>query len=144
MLGCAFGLTSYTAGISQIFHQFNVSMTLAILGFTIYLMGISFASIYTPHLSERLGCSVIYLTTIPICLLFILGASRSSTIGGVIICRFFAELFGGPSLVLIDGTFADIWSADTTNTYYAFLGASSYIGAALGPLVGVFVAAARG
>lgn len=76
-------------------------------------------------------------------MLFILGASRSQSIAGIIVCRFFAGLFGGPCLVLIEGTFADIWSAETTNTYYAFLGCASYIGAALGPLVGGFVVAAR-
>jgi DHA1 family multidrug resistance protein-like MFS transporter len=47
-------------------------------------------------------------------------------------------------LVLIEGTFADIWDAETTNTYYAFLGTSSYIGAACGPLIGGFVVTAKG
>lgn len=75
--------------------------------------------------------------------LFVLGASRSQTDEAVIACRFFAGFFAGPSLVLIEGTFADIWSAETTNTYYAFLGSASYIGAALGPLICGFVVTAR-
>jgi MFS family permease len=76
-------------------------------------------------------------------MLFILGASHSHTIGGILVCRFFAGLFGGPCLVLIEGTFADVWSAETTNTYYAFLGAAPYIGGALGPLICGFVVAAQ-
>ena len=36
--------------------------------------------------------------------------------------------------MLIEGTFADVWSAETTNTYYAFLAISSYIGTAVGTL----------
>jgi DHA1 family multidrug resistance protein-like MFS transporter len=124
--------------------EFQVSMTVAILAFSIYLMGVAFAPIYTPHVAERIGRSKIYLFSIPIWMLFVLGASRSRSIGGVIACRFFAGVFGGPTLVLIEGTFADIWSAETTNTYYAFLGMASYIGAATGPLVGGFVAQARG
>lgn len=39
----AFGLTSYTAGISDIVKTFDVSMTTAILGMSIYLFGIAFA-----------------------------------------------------------------------------------------------------
>ncbi|KAF2668752.1 MFS general substrate transporter [Microthyrium microscopicum] len=140
----AFSLTTYTAGLQQVIAEFHVSMTVGVLAFTIYLMGIAFAPIYTPHVAERVGRSYIYLITIPINLLFILGASRSQTIGGLLVCRFFAGFFGGPSLVLIEGTFADIWSAETTNTYYAFLGASSYIGAGLGPLIGGFVATNKG
>lgn len=77
-------------------------------------------------------------------MIFLLSSMRSKTFAGVLVCRFFAGLFGGPVLVNIEGTFADMWSAETTNTYYAVLGAASYIGAALGPLIGGFVVAAKG
>lgn len=46
--------------------------------------------------------------------------------------------------MLIEGTFADMWPAETTNTYYAFLGCASYIGTALGPLICGFAVTARG
>ena len=36
----------------------------------------------------------------------------------------------------IEGTFADIWSAKTTNTYYAIQGTAQFVGTALGPLIG--------
>ena len=39
----AFGLTSYTAGISDIIETFDVTMTVAILGMSVYLFGIAFA-----------------------------------------------------------------------------------------------------
>ena len=55
------------------------------------------------------------------------------------VLRFFAGLFGGPCVVNIEGTFADIWSAETTNTYYAFQGTAQFIGAGLGPLVGGYL-----
>jgi DHA1 family multidrug resistance protein-like MFS transporter len=128
----AFGLTAYTAAIPQIMLSFEVPMTKAILGFSIYLFGIFFAPIYTPHLSERHGRSIIYLISIFCCGLFHLGAALSQKFAGLAICRFFAGLAGGPCLVLIEGTFADIWAAETTNTYYAFLACASYFGAASG------------
>lgn len=99
---------------------------------SLYLFGIAFAPIWTPHLTERIGRSLIYLVALPVCALFILGAGLSHSVGGVLACRFLAGLSGGPCLVLIEGTFADIWSAKTTNTYYAFLGTAAYFGAALG------------
>ena len=128
----AFGLTCYTSGINDVVKEFGVSMTEAILGLSLYLFGIAFAPIWTPHAAERLGRSKIYLASLFVCSLFILGAGLSPNFTGVAICRFFAGLTGGPCLVLIEGTFADIWSADTTNTYYAVLGLSSYCGAAAG------------
>ena len=59
-------------------------------------------------------------------------------------CRFFAGLFGGPTLVLIEGTFADVWSADVTVTYYAVLTLASFIGTACGPLIGGFIVSLNG
>jgi DHA1 family multidrug resistance protein-like MFS transporter len=142
--------------------RFDVSMTKAILGMSLYLFGIAFAPIYTPHLSESYGRVPVYLASLPIFMLFILGAGFSQNFASLAVCRFFAGLFGGPSLVLIEGTYADVWHAKVTGTYYAALALASYIGAAvgtssryldsstavltvfLGPLVGGFVFAAKG
>jgi DHA1 family multidrug resistance protein-like MFS transporter len=125
-------------------ESLDISMTQAVAGFSLYLFGIFFAPIYTPHLSERFGRSIIYLISIFLCGLFHIGAALSQSYTSLAICRFFAGLAGGPCLVLIEGTFADIWSAETTNTYYAFLGVASYFGAACGPIVGNFVVQAGG
>ena len=57
----------------------------------------------------------------------------------MMVTRFFAGLTGGPALVLIEGTFADVWSAESTVTYYVFLTMASFIGAAAGPVVGGFI-----
>ena len=43
-------------------------------------------------------------------------------------------------LVLIEGTFADVWSADVTVSYYAVLTLSPFVGTACGPLIGGFLA----
>ena len=114
-------------------------MTAAILGLSLYLFGISFAPIITPHLSEAFGRAPVYFASIPIFSLFILGAGLSDTFAGIAICRFFAGFAGGPCLVLIEGTFADVWGAKVTGTYYSILGLSSYLGAAFGMKVLLFV-----
>lgn len=119
-------------------------MTQAILGMSLYLFGVTFAPIWTPHVTERTGRSLVYLCCLPICGIFLVGAGVSQTFAGVAICRFLAGFAGGPCLVLIEGTFADIWSAETTNTYYAFLGTAAYIGAACGPIAGGYVVIAYG
>lgn len=119
-------------------------MTQAILGMSLYLFGIALAPIWTPHATERTGRSLIYLCSLPICDIFLIGAGVSRTFAGVAVCRFLAGVAGGPCLVLIEGTFADIWSAETTNTYYAFLGTAAYIGAACGPIAGGYTVTANG
>ncbi|KAL9042481.1 MAG: hypothetical protein Q9180_000572 [Flavoplaca navasiana] len=131
----AFGVTSLTVGIQGVMQEFNVTMTMAVLGLSLPLFGIAFAPIFTPHLSERYGRSPVYLVSLPIFALFILGAAYSSNFGALAVCRFFAGFFGGPCLVLIEGTFADVWPASSTVTYYSFLSLASYIGAGCAPLV---------
>ena len=135
----AFGATVYTAGLKGVMERFGVSMTVSILGLSLYLWGIAFAPIHTPHLSERFGRTPVYMVSLPIFSLFILGASFSQSFSALAVCRFFAGLTGGPCLVLIEGTFADVWTADVTVTYYACLTLASFIGAGAGPLVGGFV-----
>ena len=140
----AFGLTAYTTSLMGIQKAFSISMTDSILGFSLYLWGIAFAPIYVPHLSERFGRRPIYFGSIFIFSLFILGAAVSETCTSLLITRFFAGMAGGPCLVLIEGTFADVWSGEWTVTYYVFLTLASFIGAASGPLVGGYVDAFGG
>lgn len=77
----------------------NVKMQVAILGLSLYLLGIAFAPIVTPHLSERFGRQIVYLVTLPIFCLFVVGGCFSHSFAALAVCRFFAGFFGGPSLV---------------------------------------------
>lgn len=76
--------------------EFNVSMTVATLGFSLYLLGVAFAPVLTPHLSEKFGRSPVYLVSLPLFALFTLGAGYSNSFGALAVCRFFAGFFGGP------------------------------------------------
>lgn len=65
-------------------------------------------------------------------MLFVLGTGLAQNFATVAACRFLAGATGGPALVLIEGTFADVWSVEVTGTYYAVLTGASYVGAACG------------
>ncbi|KAL8759532.1 MAG: hypothetical protein Q9184_003592 [Pyrenodesmia sp. 2 TL-2023] len=139
----AFGITSLTVGIQGMMMEFSISMTTAVLGLSLNLYGIAFAPITTPHLSERFGRSPVYLVSLPLFALFVLGAGYSKSFAALAVCRFFAGFFGGPCLVLIEGTFADVWSPHRTVTYYSFLSLASYIGAGCAPLILGYVVTAE-
>lgn len=125
-------LTCYAAAVAPVTMMFDVDMKHAILGFSLFLFGIMFAPFYTPHVSERIGRRYIY----PVCTIgmsaFLLGSAYSETFVQLAICRFFAGFLGGPIVVNIEGTFADIWDAKSTVSYYSFLAAAQYFGASLG------------
>jgi MFS transporter, DHA1 family, multidrug resistance protein len=123
---------------------FGVSMRMAILGFTIPFFGVFFAPIFTPHLAEQYGRRPIYLTSIGLFSLCVVVIGLATDFSLLLAFRFLAGLFGGPCLVLIEGTFADLWSAQRTVTYYSFLTLASFFGAAFGPIIGNFVFTAHG
>ncbi|KAJ3006921.1 hypothetical protein HKX48_009409 [Thoreauomyces humboldtii] len=135
----AFGATCYTAGVADLQKDMGISMMEAVWGFSIYLFAIILSPIVVPHLSERLGRTAVYRGSVPFFAIFTVGAALSRTLPELLAARFFAGLFAGPSLVLIEGSFADIWSADSTVSYYAVLTSASFVGAALGPWVGGFL-----
>lgn len=127
-----YGTTTYTAAVNAVPAAFGVSKRTALLGFAMPFYGVFFAPIYTPHLSERYGRRPIYFTSFPLFALCVVVIGLASNISTLLAFRFLAGLFGGPCLVLIEGTFADVWSAHKTVTYYSFLTLASYSGAALG------------
>ena len=125
--------------------QFGVSQQVSVLGYSLPLFGIFFAPIYTPHLSERYGRNPVYFTSLPLFALFTLGTGLAQNFATIAICRFLAGFLGGPIIVLIEGTFADIWEGKgKTVTYYSVLTLASFWGTGVGPLVGGFVFAAKG
>lgn len=109
-------------------------MTKAILPFSLYIWGIFFAPWYAPHVSERLGRNIFYVGATLGLAAFTLGAAYSQTYTQLAVCRFFAGLFGGSSAVQIEGTFADVWPALYTGTYYSYIACAQYFGAATGKL----------
>lgn len=118
--------------IPDVVKGYDTTLHLAILGFTLPFFGVAAAPLYTPHLSERWGRRPIYWTAIPLFMLCVVVIGLAPNISTLLAFRFLAGLFGGPTLVLIEGTFADIWSAERTVTYYAFLAPASYLGGAFG------------
>ena len=116
-------------------QEFGISVTYAIAPFSLFLLGTAFAPIYTPHLSERFGRRLIYLVAAFLSATFTIGSSQARSIEALCATRFFSGFFGGPIVVLIEGTYADIWPAQKTLLYYSNLAWASYLGAAAGPLV---------
>lgn len=127
-----FNLTSYSQAVTGVMKEFDVSHTYAIAPFSVFLLGTAFAPIVTPHLSERFGRRPVYFVAIFTSSIVTIGSSQAHSIGSLCATRFFSGLLGGPIVVLIEGTYADIWPPQKTLTYYANLAWASYLGAACG------------
>jgi MFS family permease len=91
-------------------------------------------------LSETFGRRAVYLISTPAFALFIMGSGFAQNIETVIILRFFAGLFGSPSLSIGSATLADIWApADRAIPMTAYI-CTPFLGPATGPLLGGYAA----
>lgn len=93
-----FGSSVYTPAVPNVMQLFHVSRTVAILGLSLYTLGLGIGPLFTAPLSENHGRRPVYLLSSPIFMLFTLGAGFSKSFAALLVCRFFAGFFGSAAL----------------------------------------------
>lgn len=140
----SFGSSVYTPGYPDVMKRFDVSSTVALLGLSLYVLGLAFGPILAAPISESRGRKVTYLLSFPLSALFTLGAGFSQNFASLAITRFFAGFFGSPVLAVGAGTNVDLWDpvhrAIATSSFLL----APFLGPALGPALGGFAAQEKG
>jgi multidrug resistance protein len=135
-----FASSSYTPSIPEVMHRFNVSQTAAILGLSLYVLGLGFGPILAAPMSETFGRNIVYKITTIVFMLFILGSGLAQNFGTLLVCRFLAGMIGGPCLAVGAGTIADLLPLHIRGTGSSFFIVGPFLGPSLGPFIGGFVA----
>ena len=128
-----FGSSVYTAGTPDVEKRFHVSETAAILPLSLYTLGLAFGPMIAAPLSETYGRKGVYIYTLPVSLLFTLGAGFSQNFGSLLVCRFFAGLFGSPVLAVGGGTNVEIWKPIHRAAATSMFLLAPFLGPAFGP-----------
>lgn len=105
---------------------------MALLPFSLFLLGLAFGPVLAAPLSERFGRTSTYLISMPLFMLFTLGAGYAQTFGGLVACRLLAGLFASPPLVVGAGTNADLWEPEVRAMMTTLFALCPYLGPALG------------
>lgn len=95
-------------------------------------------------LSETYGRHYVSQLSIPLSMLFTLGAGFSDTFAALLVCRFFAGFFGSPVLAVGLGTQADLFPPRLIALTTSFTLMAPFLGPCLGPVVGGFAAQYKG
>ncbi|KAF1812119.1 MFS general substrate transporter [Eremomyces bilateralis CBS 781.70] len=135
-----FGTSVYTPAIAEIIEVFNISRTVAILPLTFYTLGLAFGPMISAPISETFGRRIVYRVTLPVSMLFTLGAGFSQTFVAFCVCRFFAGTAGSAVLAVGAGTNADLWPPHIRAVATSLFITCPFLGPSLGPIIGGFVA----
>ncbi|CAI7660817.1 uncharacterized protein N7487_000720 [Penicillium crustosum] len=138
-INVSFASSIYTSGAENIAQNFGVSHTAALLGLSLFLWGLGLGAIIAAPVSEYYGRRIVYLSTVPIFGLFILGSGLAQNFATLIVCRCLAGFFGSAVVSVGGGTNADLWPPALAGFVYPFYFVSPFLGPALGPVIGGFV-----
>jgi MFS family permease len=125
--------------------EFGVSLTVALLGLSLYALGLALGPVIGAPISETQGRKAVYLITLPIFLLLTAGAGLAKNIQTFIVLRILSSTFGSPALAVGAGTVADIWDMEHGGGLATVLITSTFfLGPSLGPLIGGYTIETRG
>lgn len=91
-------------------------------------------------LSEMVGRRIIYASTLFLAVIFIIPCAVAPNIGTLIVCRAIDGIAFSAPMTLVGGTLADLWKNEERGVPMAAFSASPFIGPAIGPLAGGFLA----
>jgi MFS family permease len=128
----SFASSVYTSGADDISREFGVSQTESLLGLSLFLWALGLGAIIAAPVSEYYGRRIVYLTTVPVFGLFILGSGLAQNFATLAVCRTLAGFFGSAVVSVGGGTNADLWPPALTGFVYPFYFVSPFLGPAFG------------
>lgn len=132
------GSSLYVAGTFGLMREFHASQTLVLSGLTFYLIGLSLGPILGAPLSELFGRKIVYIVTMPISMLFVMGVGLSHNIQSVLVLRFLAGFVSSPVMAIAGGTISDLWDTDMFGLAMSAFCVAPFAGPVLGPIMGGF------
>src|SRR5579862_3708030 len=80
----SFSSSVYTPGIPSLQHEFHLSNTVALLGLSLYTLGLAFGPVIAAPLSETYGRRIVYFISMPVFAAFVACGGAAQSWGGVL------------------------------------------------------------
>ncbi|KAL7809928.1 major facilitator superfamily domain-containing protein [Trichoderma gracile] len=140
----AFCSAVITADLVGPAEDFGVSREVSILAITVFVVGFGVGPMAFAPLSEVFGRRIIYGSTLLLAVIFIIPCAVAQNIGTLIVCRAIDGIAFSAPMTLVGGTLADLWRNEERGVPMAAFSAAPFIGPAIGPLVGGYLADGAG
>ncbi|KAL4959535.1 MFS transporter/fungal specific transcription factor domain-containing protein [Aspergillus stella-maris] len=138
-LTASFTSAVFAPGTATASAHFNISSEVGTLGTTLYVLGFAFGPVLWAPASELIGRR--WPLTIGILggAIFTIGSAAAKDIQTLIICRFFAGVFGASQLSVVPGVLSDLWDSKHRGDVMALYALTVFIGPFCAPFIGGFI-----
>ncbi|OJJ48990.1 hypothetical protein ASPZODRAFT_23273 [Penicilliopsis zonata CBS 506.65] len=136
----AFCSSVITADLTGVETSFGVSREVTFLPVTLFVIGFGVGPMMFAPLSEMVGRRLVYGVTLLLAVIFIIPCAVAENIGTLLVCRAIDGIAFSAPMTLVGGTLADLWKNEERGVPMAAFSAAPFIGPAIGPLVGGFLA----
>ncbi|KAK6062915.1 major facilitator superfamily transporter [Seiridium cupressi] len=140
LLSCiATCLTAYTAGAYSppaglMATEFGASRTAVLVGVTLFTVGFGIAPMILAPFSEVNGRYPVFVVSGIVFVVFQAVCGVVTSLGGMLVARFFCGVGGSVFSTMVGGVIADLWEKEERNTPMALYSGAVLIGTGLGPL----------
>lgn len=117
-----------TPGCFAIATKFHVSHTASLLALSLFVIGLALGPLIGAGISETRGRAIVYKVSMPLYMLFTLGAGMSPSFAGLLVCRTLAAMAGAPCLAVGAGTVADLFEPSQIATPGALVVMAPFLG----------------
>ncbi|KAJ3822338.1 major facilitator superfamily domain-containing protein [Lentinula raphanica] len=140
------GSAIYTPSIPGIMEEFNVSLTHATLGLTLYVLGYGIGPMLLSPLQELavFGRNSIYMASLFLFIIFQIPIFTATNIQTILAFRFITGFFGSPALATGGASMGDIYLARQLAYVVGIWAIGAVCGPVFGPVIGGFAAQANG
>ncbi|EOA91089.1 hypothetical protein ACJQWK_11354 [Exserohilum turcicum] len=113
-LSVSWGASGFSPVASDFAKDMGVSPSVALLGLSMYVLGLAFGPTTLAPLSEYYGRRPIYILSYAIFLLLLLGTTYVGSLGVFLVLRFFSGYFSSTTISNFGGTIADLFHHNDT------------------------------
>lgn len=140
------GSAIYTSSIPGLISSFDISLTVATLGLTLFVFAYGCGPMVLAPLQEmaRIGRNPVYIIGLALFVLFQMPPLLAPNIETILVFRFLAGFVGSPALATGGASMSDLFDERALPAYLAIWSLGAVSGPVLGPVIGGFSAQANG
>ncbi|KNG50873.1 major facilitator superfamily transporter [Stemphylium lycopersici] len=138
-LSATMGSSIFSAATGPVSQQFGVANVVGTLGTSLFVFGYAFGPLMWAPMSELYGRKPPLIIAAFGFAIFSIAVAVAKDLQTVLICRFFAGLFGSSPLAIVAAVFADMFDNKLRGLAVAVFSATVFMGPLLAPFIGGFI-----